>query len=201
MFGGSKDSKVFADKNFVRGLCDNQDHTKYCKEYPNKIVFVQYRNHIIDDKPCITAVAYYPNGYSEYLHKGKVFDSQAKVDEWVRTLLEIEQLSVLKGAPCRVLTAKNSSVSKYSVLKGATNVDIIGTDALEYLTVKEFDTLCIPICSYIGGKTYIRVFPVKALLEGKWLMLEGSFAYAHDARYNSTLCDYPVPIFDRYEPF
>ena len=84
---------------------------------------------------------------------------------------------------------------------GATSVDIIGTDALEYLTVREFDTLCIPICSYIGGKTYIRVYPVKALLEGKWLSLEGSFAYAHDSRYSSALCEYPVPIFDRCEPF
>ena len=201
MFGGSKDSKVLADKTFVRGLCDNQDHTKYCKEYPNKIVFVQFRHHIVDGKSCITAIAYYPNGSSEYLHKGKIFSNEKAVEDWLCELMSVENLSVLKGAPCHILTSKRASVSKYSVLNNATTVDIIGTDALEYLTVREFDTLCIPICSYIGGKTYIRVFPVKALLEGKWLMLEGSFAYAHDSRYSAALCDYPVPIFDRYEPF
>lgn len=201
MYGGSKESRVLADKKFVRGLCDNQFHNEYCKDYPHKIVFVQLRTHIIDNKPCITAIAYYPNGTSEYLHKGKLFDSKLKVDEWVGNLMDSEQLSILKGAPCHILTSKGSSVSKLSVLKGATSVDIIGTDALEYLTVREFDTLCIPICSYIGGKTYIRVYPVKALLEGKWLSLDGSFAYAHDSRYTSALCEYPVPIFDRCEPF
>ena len=50
-----------------------------------------------------------------------------------------------------------------------------------------------------GFQGYKYLAPLKQLLEGKWLMMGGNFAYSCDNRFRTDVNEYPLPIHDRTE--
>lgn len=51
----------------------------------------------------------------------------------------------------------------------------------------------------VGGSEYVYCVPKSMIDANQWPMFGGCFAYTSDSRFRQNVCEYPIPIHDRYE--
>jgi hypothetical protein len=52
----------------------------------------------------------------------------------------------------------------------------------------------------VGSDPYVYCVPKSMIDKKQWPMMGGCFAYTSDSRFRQGVCQYPIPIHDRYEP-